>query len=54
MLDKKYNHLIVEQDKLIINLRGRVAMNIEDIENGIVLGKKIINESKGFQYLKKY
>lgn len=44
----------LEQDKLIINLRGRVAMNIEDIENGIVLGKKIINESKGFQYLKKY
>ncbi len=30
------------QDDLIINLRGRVPMSLEDIEEGIELGKKII------------
>ena len=39
------------QDDLLINLRGRVAMNIKDIEQGINLGKEIIknreNQEKG-------
>lgn len=30
------------QDELLLNLRGRVPMQIEDIESGIELGKKII------------
>lgn len=30
------------QENLIINLRGRVPMQIEDIESGIELGKTII------------
>ena len=32
------------QENLILNHRGRVAMKIEDIENGIKLGKEIINK----------
>ena len=31
-----------KQDELLLNLRGRVPMQIEDIENGIELGKQII------------
>lgn len=42
------------QDNLIINLRGRVAMNIEDIENGIFLGKKVIEAKQGNQSYKQY
>ena len=30
------------QDELLLNLRGRVPMQIEDIESGIELGEKII------------
>ena len=30
------------QDKLLLNLRGRVPMQVEDIESGIELGKQII------------
>ena len=30
------------QDELLVNVRGRVPMNSNDIENGIELGKKII------------
>ena len=30
------------QDELLLNLRGRVPMQLEDIESGIELGKKII------------
>ena len=30
------------QDELLLNLRGRVPMRMEDIENGIELGKQII------------
>lgn len=37
-----------DEDKFIINKRGRVPMNIIDIQNGIELGKKIIEERKGF------
>lgn len=32
------------QDDLVINIRGRVAMNLSDIENGIKLGKEIISK----------
>lgn len=32
------------QDKLLLNLRGRVPMKMEDIENGIELGKQIISK----------
>lgn len=31
-----------EQDKLLVNIRGRVPMRVEDIDNGIKLGKQII------------
>ncbi|MBQ4541978.1 MAG: hypothetical protein IJA23_03900 [Clostridia bacterium] len=34
------------QDELLINIRGRVAMNIQDIESGIELGKQIISKRK--------
>lgn len=34
------------QDELLINIRGRVAMNIQDIESGIELGKQIILKRK--------
>jgi len=37
-----------DEDKFIINKRGRVPMNIIDIQNGIELGKKIIEDRKGF------
>lgn len=33
-----------DQESLKINLRGRVAMDVNDIENGIELGKQIIEE----------
>lgn len=36
-----------EQDGLIVNHRGRVPMNVEDIESGIALGKQIINDRVG-------
>ena len=34
------------QDELLVNIRGRVAMNIQDIESGIELGKQIILKRK--------
>lgn len=34
------------QDELLVNIRGRVAMNIQDIESGIELGKQIISKRK--------
>lgn len=34
-------------EKLIINHRGRVPMKMEDIEEGIILGKVIIKEKEG-------
>lgn len=32
------------QDELLLNLRGRVPMKLEDIENGIELGKQLISK----------
>lgn len=37
------------QSTLVINHRGRVPMNIEDIENGIKLGQEILNNIKKLQ-----
>ena len=34
------------QAELLVNIRGRVAMNIQDIESGIELGKQIIEKRK--------
>ena len=34
------------QAELLVNFRGRVAMNKDDIENGIKLGKQIIEKRK--------
>ncbi len=34
------------QDELLVNIRGRVAMNKNDIESGIELGKQIISKRK--------
>ena len=34
------------QDRLLINVRGRVPMNPTDIEKGIEIGKKIISKRK--------
>lgn len=41
------------QEQLIINLRGRVPMKVEDIEAGINLGKSLINEKTQVKILKK-
>ncbi len=38
-----------KQEDLIINIRGRVPMNVENIEEGIKLGKKIITKRNNFQ-----
>lgn len=50
ILLEEYSRITIDEDedKVIINKRGRVAMNIIDIQNGIELGKKIIKERKGF------
>lgn len=32
------------QNKLLINLRGRVAMREDDIEKGIILGKTLLEK----------
>ena len=34
------------QSELKLNHRGRVAMNVQDIESGIELGKQIISQRK--------
>lgn len=33
-----------DQNKLLINLRGRVAMSEDDIEKGIILGKTLLEK----------
>ena len=33
-----------DQDRLLVNIRGRVPMRKEDIEQGIKLGKEIISQ----------
>lgn len=35
------------QDELLVNIRGRVAMNLKDIERGIEIGKQIIEKRTG-------
>lgn len=54
LLDEFSKRTIDEDEgKFIINKRGRVPMNIIDIQNGIELGKKIIEDRKGFGLTKK-
>ena len=43
----------VDEKRLIINKRGRVPMNINDILNGIRLGKEIIKDRDGYTLKKK-
>lgn len=42
-----------DENRLIINKRGRVPMNINDILNGIRLGKEKIKDRNGYTYKKK-
>lgn len=55
LIKKEFSKTTINEDQksLIINLRGRVPMKIEDIDVGIKLGKQLLNKAPKVKILEK-
>lgn len=49
VIRREFSRMTIDEneDKLLINIRGRVPMDINDIESGIELGKQLIRKRNG-------